>query len=130
VDLAVRRSKRLERLLKQGCGAHGRGLHAQVTSVEAKLPVGLVKRLRFIATLRNKIIHDLDYRRFDDRAGFIEACDLAERDLEQIAGPGIRDSWRLTMWVVASLAGLIVVGMGIAIWMLRSRGIGLELRLW
>ncbi len=130
IDLAVRRSKRLERLLRDGIGARGKGLHELTSSVERKLPVDVVRRLRFVATLRNKIVHDLDYTRLDDRPGFVQACDLAEKELERLAGPGVRDSWRLTILVVIVLATFMLVGVATAIVMLRRRGMSLELTLW
>ena len=130
LDLAVRRSKRLERLLRDGFNAEGRGLHGLVDRVERKLPPDLARKLRFVATVRNKIVHDLDYTAIDDRRGFVRACDEAERELARLAGPGARDSFRGVGLVVAALAVLLVTGMGIAVWMLRSRGVPLELRLW
>ena len=51
-------SKTLERLLKESFGATGRGLHAKVTSVEAKLPALVVRGLRVIASARNSLIHE------------------------------------------------------------------------
>ena len=130
LDLAVTRSKRLERRLRDGLGASGRGLHQQIGSVERKLPADLARKLRFVATVRNKIVHDLDCTRLDDRRGFVRACDEAERAIDQLAGPGVRDSWRMTAVVAALLALLVVAGVVIAVVMLRSRGIGTELRLW
>ena len=130
LDLAVRRSKRLERLLRDGFAAEGRGLHGLVDGVERKLPPDLARKLRLVATVRNKIVHDLDYTAIDDRRGFVRACDEAERELSRLAGPGVRDSFRLVGLVVAALAVLLIAGMGIAVWMLRSRGVPLELRLW
>ena len=129
LDLAVRRSKRLEALLRDGLGATGRGLHEKTSSVEAKLPADLVRRLRFVATIRNKIVHDLDYDRMDDRGGFISACDECERRLEALAGPGVRDSLRLPLLVGALVLALIVVGVIITVVMMRSHGLDLDFSL-
>ena len=126
LDLAIRHSKRLEGRLRDGHGATGRGLHELVTSVERKLPADLVRKIRFVATLRNKLVHDLDYNRLDDREGFRRAAEEAERELEQLSSPGRRDSMRLTLVVAAALVLLFVVGLTLAVLMIRGRGLGLE----
>jgi hypothetical protein len=84
-ELAIRRTKELEALLEQGLGAAGKGLHEKVTSVEDRLPAPLVRKLRFVATVRNKLVHDADYQRLDDRDGFARACDEAEHELRALA---------------------------------------------
>lgn len=86
VELAITRVKALESLLER-LGAAGKGLHEKVTSVQGKLPPPLVKRLRFVATLRNKIVHEHDYQQLDDRDGFLRACDEAEAELKAMAAP-------------------------------------------
>ena len=50
--------KRIETLLEQRHGAAGRGLHTKVDSVREALPADLVKQLRWIATMRNKTMHE------------------------------------------------------------------------
>ncbi|AWM40656.1 hypothetical protein GobsT_08170 [Gemmata obscuriglobus] len=86
IDLAVTRAKALEGLL-EAIGATGKGLHDKVTSVQAKLPQTLVRKIRFVATVRNKIVHEADYKQIDDRAGFVRACDEAEAELRAMAAP-------------------------------------------
>ena len=115
LDLAIRTSKRLERRLRDGFNATGKGLHTLVDSVEHKLPRDLVKKLRLVATVRNKLVHDLDYTKIDDRARFERAAKEAERELERLAGPAVRDSWRLTL---------------LALVLMRRRGVPLEWNLW
>ena len=125
IDLAVRRSKRLEARLRKNFGVAGRGLHELIDAAKARnaLPTPLVKKLRFIATVRNKIVHDVDYTRIDDRAGFVEACDAAERELDALAGP--RDTWRTTVIVAVGLVVTILVGLLIALWLMRRHGLPL-----
>ncbi|MEM7807740.1 MAG: DUF4145 domain-containing protein [Planctomycetota bacterium] len=126
LELAVSRSKRLERRLRDGLAAQGKGLHELTSSVERRLPADTVRKLRFVATVRNKLVHDLDVRKLDDRKRFVLACDQIERDIDDVAGPGHRDSWRTTFLVVGVIAALIAIGMGIAIWMMVSSGVELE----
>ena len=87
IELAITRVKALESLLEQALGATGKGLHEKVTSVQDKLPPALVKKLRFVATVRNKIVHESAYQQIDDRDGFLRACDEAEAELRALAAP-------------------------------------------
>ena len=89
IELVVTRTKALEALLEQGLGAAGKGLHEKVTSVQEKLPPALVKKLRFVATLRNKLVHDAGYQQLDDRPGFERACTDAERELRAMTAPPV-----------------------------------------
>ena len=125
IDLAIRRSKRLEGKLRRNFRVDGRGLHELIDAAKARnaLPTSLVKKLRFIATIRNKIVHDTDYTRIDDRRGFITTCDQAERELDELAGP--RDTWRTTIIVVVALVLMLLIGAILSVWMLRNAGIPL-----
>lgn len=58
IETAVRFSKELEGLLESRFSAQGRGLHEKISSVEAGLPPDLVDTLRFIATVRNRAVHE------------------------------------------------------------------------
>ena len=87
IELVITRTKALESLLEQGLGAIGKGLHEKTTSVQDKLSPALVKKLRFIATLRNKLVHEASYQKLDDRPGYERACEEAERELRAITAP-------------------------------------------
>lgn len=87
IELVITRTKALEALLEQGLGAAGKGLHEKVTSVQGKLPEPLVRKLRFVATLRNKIVHEHTYQKLDDRAAFERACGEAEAELRAMMAP-------------------------------------------
>jgi len=91
IELAITRTKALESFLEQALGASGKGLHDKVSSVQNRLNPALVKKLRYIATVRNKIVHEASYQNIDDRAGFIRACDDAEAELNAMVTP-IRQS--------------------------------------
>jgi hypothetical protein len=106
IELVIKQSKRFESMLEKHFGATGRGLHEKVGSVERKLPDHLVRRLRFIATIRNKIVHDDGHDHIDDRRGFVDACAAAEADLRKLAGiRGI--SWKLRLQL-AGVAALLI----------------------
>ncbi len=111
IELAIKQCKKLEGILTK-LGGTGRGLHEKVSSVESRLPEPLVRKLRFIATVRNKIVHDEDYEKLDDRARFVEACDVAQRDLKQIAGIKSGIPWR--RWLIG---GLVLAAIAAALWL-------------
>ena len=94
IDLAIKSSKKLEAMLTK-LGAEGRGLHEKVSSVEKKLPDKLVRKLRFIATVRNKVVHEDGYEKIDDRRGFIDAVKEAERELAKLGGGAPGGKWKL-----------------------------------
>ncbi len=87
IELAITRTKALESLLEQALGATGKGLHEKVSSVQGRLALPLVKKLRFVATVRNKIVHESDYQQIDDRDAFVRACDEAEAELRAMFAP-------------------------------------------
>jgi hypothetical protein len=89
IELVITRTKALEALLEQGLGAVGKGLHEKVTSVQDRLPPALVRKLRFVATVRNKLVHDTGYQQLDDRPGFERAGAEAERELRAMAAPPV-----------------------------------------
>ena len=58
IEVAVKGSKRLEGLLEKRFGATGRGLHEKLTSVEARIPEEVRRSIRWVATIRNKVVHE------------------------------------------------------------------------
>lgn len=60
-------------------GATGKGLHEYISSVGERLPASVVKRLRYIASVRNKVVHeDLDIPNIED---YRRACLTAAHEL-------------------------------------------------
>ena len=107
IDLAVTRSQRLEQTLEREFGASGRGLHEKVSSVADALPKDLVRRLRLVATVRNKVVHENG--RIDDRNRFLTAADSAEAELATIVkrrGRGGRGKRRLLLFMLMILLGV------------------------
>jgi hypothetical protein len=110
IALAITRVKALESLLEQ-LGATGKGLHEKVSSVQDRLSPELVKKLRFIATVRNKLVHDANYSQLDDRDGFLQACDEAVAALRtQLAPPRVINRGCLGLVVLFIFVVAIVLG--------------------
>ena len=111
IDLAVTRSQRLEQLLERDFGATGKGLHQKVSSIADSMPEELIRKLRLVATVRNKVVHENG--RIEDRPRFVEAADAAERELIIIRdrrGRGPRGKRRLIFFtVIAVIIGLIIM---------------------
>jgi len=81
LELAVNAAKTLENLLEERWGVQGRGLHELTDGAENRLDREVVRDLRYIATLRNKIVHESDYTALDDRARFEAAFERAKSAL-------------------------------------------------
>src|SRR5688572_18339798 len=113
IDLAVTRSQRLEQLLERDFGATGKGLHQKVSSIEDTMPQDLVRKLRLVATVRNKVVHE--NARFDDKPRFLEAADAAERELKAMIarrGRGRRGVRRLVVFMVLILLAAAATNVG------------------
>jgi hypothetical protein len=107
IDLAVTNSKRLESLLEKKLGATGKGLHEKVSSVESRLPRELVRNLRLVATVRNKIVHESDYKSIDDRNAFLKASKQAEHELKAMGGGGSSGTKILVIGIIVLIIVIV-----------------------
>lgn len=76
--------KDIEGLLEAGLGATGKGLHEKATSVEKHLDERQLKRLRYIATLRNKLVHESEFNVDQLPDDFEDACGQLISELRQL----------------------------------------------
>jgi hypothetical protein len=82
----VKISKQFESIL-QNNGAFGKGLHQKISSLESDLPRPLVKRLRWIATIRNKAVHEEDFK-LENASEFFKVCKTTLKELKtHLGGP-------------------------------------------
>ena len=79
----LRLTKRLEGILERAFGASGRGLHEKVSSIADDLPDDVLRGIRYIATIRNKSVHEEDYE-IEDVPGFIVQCQSMINRLESL----------------------------------------------
>ena len=56
----------------------------KVSSVSSQLPPKLCKRLRYLATIRNRLIHERGFDAIPDRKGFIAAFEESQADIKMI----------------------------------------------
>ncbi|MFW2373665.1 MAG: DUF4145 domain-containing protein [Gammaproteobacteria bacterium] len=108
IDLAVKSSKKIESTLERVLGAQGKGLHEKVSSVEGKIPTALVKRIRYIATIRNKLIHEDNVRKINDRPSFKAAVKHVGKELKKLEGPTRSKKWMVIL-ALFLLAALVLV---------------------
>jgi hypothetical protein len=80
IELAVTTARRLESLLESRFGASGRGLHEKLASVEATLPPDVLRDGRYVATMRNKVVHE-DSFSLPDRDRFLRCAQAFEKAL-------------------------------------------------
>lgn len=78
IELANTVTRRLETLLEKHYGAFGRGLHEKITSVADKLPPDLLNPGRYVATMRNNVMH-VDNFALPDREWFLKCAEIFER---------------------------------------------------
>lgn len=53
----IDKSKKIERILSE-LGAEGKGLHQKLDSIEDRIDEQIAREIRFIATIRNKRMHE------------------------------------------------------------------------
>jgi len=82
-ELVIKSAKELEFLLEDSFGAHGKGLHEKISSASG-LSSQLVRDMRFLATIRNKLIHERGFDHIPDRAAFIEVFTRSVLELETL----------------------------------------------
>lgn len=71
IETIVVRTRKLEQLLKEQYHAQGQGMHQLISSCEERLPHNVVPQLRYIATIRNKAVHE-DSFELEDKIGFLQ----------------------------------------------------------
>lgn len=101
IEQVVLRTRKIERLLREQYHAHGKGLHQLINSCEERLPHDVISKLRFVATIRNKIVHEDRYK-LEDREAFLNVCNECEKELTPRSS---RFVWR----IVISLVSLITI---------------------
>ncbi|KGY11007.1 hypothetical protein NM22_17770 [Vibrio tubiashii] len=105
IEKVVIRTRRIEKLLRTQYHADGKGMHQLITSCEERLPHDVIDKLRYIATIRNKVVHEDDFK-LDSRRNFLSVCDECEKELTPRSS---RFIWRaaITLMTLITLAALL-----------------------
>ena len=77
--LVIYSSKQLEALLEGKFEATGKGLHEKITSAQ-DLDEPLKRKLRRVATIRNKLVHEADFNVIPDREQFVSLYILCQME--------------------------------------------------
>ncbi len=101
IEQVVLRTRKIERLLREQYHANGKGLHQLISSCEERLPHDVIAKLRFVATIRNKVVHE-DHYKLEDRKAFLSVCNECEKELTPRSG-------RFVWGVVISLVILMTI---------------------
>ncbi len=90
-ELVIRSSKELEYLLEThfgavaAAGAPPLGLQDKITIAGgAGVPPALQKRMRYLATIRNRLVHDRGFDAIPDRAAFIASFEASVAELNAL----------------------------------------------
>eukprot|EP00578_Thalassiosira_sp_NH16_P026360 CAMPEP_0181102914 /NCGR_PEP_ID=MMETSP1071-20121207/14579_1 /TAXON_ID=35127 /ORGANISM="Thalassiosira sp., Strain NH16" /LENGTH=119 /DNA_ID=CAMNT_0023185939 /DNA_START=22 /DNA_END=381 /DNA_ORIENTATION=- len=87
-ELVIRATKDLEYLLETGFDApSGKnvGLHDKITATQNShgLSPDTVKKLRYLVTIRNRLVHDHNFNALPDRVHFAKSYDSVEKELKE-----------------------------------------------
>jgi hypothetical protein len=82
-ELAIKASKDLEYILERHFGAQGRGLHEKISTARGLSP-NLARDMRYLATIRNKLIHERGFDAIPDRQEFRERFLRSSQELERL----------------------------------------------
>lgn len=99
IELAVTTARRLESMLENRFGASGRGLHEKLASVEARLPPEALRDARYVATMRNKVVHE-DAFSLPDRDRFLRCARASEKALGGSPRASLKPSWKLVSFLI------------------------------
>jgi hypothetical protein len=84
-ELVIRSAKELEFILDSSFAATGKSIHEKLNSLpEGSLPAPLIKQMRYLATIRNKLVHERDFHAIPDRAKFIAEFEASVVELERM----------------------------------------------
>ena len=84
-EAVIRTSKNLEHILERDFGAtDGNGLHQKVSETEEYWDQDTIRAMRYLATIRNKLVHEIDFNAIPDRARFNEDYRNALRKIEEV----------------------------------------------
>uniref|UniRef100_A0A7S1D167 DUF4145 domain-containing protein n=1 Tax=Cyclophora tenuis TaxID=216820 RepID=A0A7S1D167_CYCTE len=85
-ELVIRATKDLEHLLETEFGApSGKqiGLHDKISFVQSAASISptAVRKMRYLVTLRNKLVHDHDFNELPDWKDFAQSYDQVAKEL-------------------------------------------------
>lgn len=100
-EMVIRASKDLESMLEE-FGATGKGLHEKISSGvdTGHITQKLAKSMRYLATLRNRLVHEKGFDCIPDRSSFIRTFEASQKELLEIADELRGNTTKKTMCVI------------------------------
>jgi len=84
IEVVINECKSIEALLRQ-LGATGRGLHEKASSISELLNKPLLHKIRFMATVRNKLVHEADFSINEELTNHITRVSAhVKKDIQEI----------------------------------------------
>ncbi len=80
IGKAVYWTKNFEALLEEIYNAEGVGLHEKVNDIQDHVNSDILKKLKYVATIRNKLAHEIDYNELEE--DFEKTC----KEIQQFLG--------------------------------------------
>jgi hypothetical protein len=109
IDVVITETREIESLLSKYFDSEGRGLHQKITSASSSLDASLVKKLRWIATIRNKVVHENNFE-IPNRDSYIKACEECKNLLQRTPDSiGFFGNFDIDYKLVAVIATMIFV---------------------
>jgi hypothetical protein len=94
IENVINECKPMESLLREHFGATGFGLGQLTKSAEENLDADLIRRLKKIARIRNRLVHEADYSHEEEhQSGFLRECQSVRTKLQAlVADEHVNDS--------------------------------------
>lgn len=102
-------TKRIESILVNKFGARGRGLHEKLSSVERKVPSHLHASIRFIATVRNKAVHEEGFE-ITEPEEFLRKADWVHAEL---SNPQVPPARSVSLTYAGGFLAVCIVGVAL-----------------
>lgn len=113
IETAIKYSKAVESLLTKQFGAQGKGLHEKLSSVERRLPASLVKRIRYLATMRNKVVHEGGFK-IPQLKSFAQSCEGILAELQQPVAANRLSAASLVIYTLITSAFVFFIYIAVA----------------
>ena len=92
IENVINLSKKAEHVLEITYEVQGRGLHEKLTAAEPYIPVALFKKLRYIATIRNKLVHEHGFELSEPEI-FLHIAKQAVNELEAFSNRSLSNDF-------------------------------------
>ena len=83
IEQVINHTKKAEHILEKHFKAEGRGMHEKLSHAQRYIPAPLLKKLRYVATIRNKLMHEHEFE-LEESEVFLHNAKKAVAELEEL----------------------------------------------